>query len=397
MKFATVVLGAIIWADDGASCGACQPLGRRHLALDTSLMQLNARSRSSTASHSVTLQRRISQVQHTTKTMSKKTAYYGQVSVGSPPQVFTVVFDTGSSNLIVPGEGCDSIACQNHRRYDASVSSSSASVTCEGEVVRPWSTGDEVVITFGTGEITGQCLKDKVCIGSACATAMFIAAVEESASPFDVYAFDGILGLGLVSMAQSSAFHVMTRLVDDQLLRQPLFSVFMSDSDAEESEVTFGEVKPEHMDGEIFWVPVTGNAGYWQVSVDDITLGSEKQQLCEDCKAAVDTGTSQLAGPSDLVKELREKLKVNQDCSAQEQLPDLGFAIGSRVLSLRPVDYIDRSAHGTSSYCKLSVMELDVPPPHGPLLILGIPFLQRYYTVYDHANLRVGFAVARHV
>lgn len=174
-----------------------------------------------------------------------------------------------------------------------------------------------------------------------------------------------------------------------------MFSVFLSYSDQEQSEVTFGGVRPEHVASDLFWVDVSVRSGYWEVQADDIAINNVAQNLCEDsdaCRVAVDTGTSQLAGPTRLMAWLRDKLAVQRDCSNYDSLPKLGFIVGGRILTLHPEDYVDH-IHG---FCEVSLMDMDVPPPNGPLFIFGIPLLQRYYSVYDLVHGRVGFAVAKH-
>ena len=52
------------------------------------------------------------------------TQYFVEISVGTPAQTFTVVPDTGSSNLWMYGSGCYSLACLRHHRYKSSKSSS---------------------------------------------------------------------------------------------------------------------------------------------------------------------------------------------------------------------------------------------------------------------------------
>lgn len=323
-----------------------------------------------------------------------KMAYFGEVLVGTPEQAFSVVYDTGSANLLLPGSDCHSRACIEHAQFFANQSKTPARrIDCDGKELRASRPDDRVTIMFGTGSITGMCLQDQICVGSICSLGSFIAATEESTSPFASFHFDGVLGLSRDLMAQAPSFSLMHRVVSAKLLRKPVFSVFLSNSDTEDSEITFGEVRNDHMVSELFWLPVKNPSGYWEISFDDIALDGVAKDLCVDCRVALDTGTSMLAGPTDLVRELEQLLSLKSDCSNYHALPKLGFLVRNRIFNLEPSEYVDNEG---GSSCSLSLMSLDVPPPKGPLFVFGIPFLQKFFTVYDQERSMVGIAVANH-
>mmetsp|Transcript_110803 Transcript_110803/g.269301 ORF Transcript_110803/g.269301 Transcript_110803/m.269301 type:complete len:436 (-) Transcript_110803:78-1385(-) len=330
---------------------------------------------------------------------SQASEYYGQVSVGSPPQSFLVVFDTGSGNLLLPSKECSDDACSNHKRYDAGLSATSMQVAFADkpeQAVAADGTRDIVTITFGTGEMSGVYVRDNVCLGTGgiCGKVDFVAATEESDEPFSLVPFDGILGLSLPQMAEGPAFSVLDQLVEAGVLKESLFGVFFG-NEGEESEITFGSYRRESMASEVFWAPVTVE-GYWQVQMEEMRVGDDRLEgICmgpRKCQVAVDTGTSLLAGPSEVVHNLISRLRVEEDCSNFHSLPDLKFNVAGHLLSLSPEDYVTQSTNG----CALGLMSLDIPPPKGPLFIFGDPFLRKYYTVYDRKNVRVGFAIAQH-
>jgi len=185
-------------------------------------------------------------------------------------------------------------------------------------------------------------------------------------------------------------FNIVDDLAAKGAMPNGQFSFYLTDGG--DSEVTFGGYRSDYLASDIVWAPVTVQS-WWQVGIEDIAFDNTPKQLCGGgCAVAVDTGTSMLAGPSELVDKLSNMVGAKEDCSNFDSLPKLGFQMGDKVLNLMPDDYMDKSA----SDCSFSLMALDVPPPKGPLFIFGDPFLRRFVTIYDRQEARVGFAVAKH-
>jgi hypothetical protein len=112
--------------------------------------------------------------------------YYGPVSIGTPKQNFTTVFDTGSSNLWVPSTLCSffSLGCDFHTKYNAQKSSTYTA------------NGTAFSIQYGTGALVGVISQDDVTLGGLTVKQQgFAQATKEPGITFLVARFDGILGM----------------------------------------------------------------------------------------------------------------------------------------------------------------------------------------------------------
>lgn len=250
---------------------------------------------------------------------------------------------------------------------------------------------DQLTIAFGTGKVTGTCWRDIICVGDACAAGDLVLTTHESDEPFQHLDFDGVQGLALATMSQGSSFHLMSQLRES--LQHPYFGVFLSENDDEQSHISFGDINYDLFHDDLIWMPVSRSSGYWELKATDITIDNVAKDLCKDCRVVFDTGSSELSGPSEVIEKMESLLQVDQNCSNSESLPRLGFILGHHVLNLMPDNYVDEY----QSQCYLAFMKLDVPPPNGPVFVLGVPFLQQFYTAYDIESKQLGFALAKHV
>lgn len=314
--------------------------------------------------------------------------YYGIVKIGSPPQEFQVIYDTGSSNLWIPEVGCVHCGYKwihgGKNKYDSKSSDSFVE------------DGSEFSIQYGSGAVSGVFAKDTVVLADDISVDnQKFATIHDAAGMGLGYTFayfDGILGLGFDSISVGGAETVFHNAIDQGKVEKPMFAFYLGDN--ADGELTFGGYDDDKFEGdELTWVPLS-DATYWRIDMDAVKIG---EFSIGESDAIVDSGTSLIIGPKmdilAIALEIGAKPTMTGqytiDCEKVAGIPDMTWTIAGKEYTVAGKKLVIQSA----GMCIFAMMGMDFPAP-GPQWILGDVFMREYYTVFDYAEKRVGFAKA---
>jgi len=276
--------------------------------------------------------------------------YFGPIQVGGQP--FTVIFDTGSSNLWVPGKNCSFTTCWLHKRFDMSKSSSFKA------------DGRQYNVQYGSGPVEGTFGSDSVKVGDIeVKDQLFAMVTKVSFGPlnlaFAAGKFDGLLGLGFKSISQYNIPTPFEAMVEQKLVDEPVFAFYLQEDTSQMGELVFGGIDKSHYTGELVDVPLTSET-YWEVSMTALKFGG-KDVVTSAQNAIIDSGTSLIAAPGMALMQLSQQIPaIKEDCSNMHDLPTLHFVIDGHViaetLGIPRVELInDFVANGYGCLCLISV------------------------------------------
>ncbi|KAJ7160045.1 acid protease [Mycena filopes] len=338
--------------------------------------------------------------------------YLAQVGVGSPATTYQLLIDTGSSNTW----------------FDACEQPFKPTSTCQD-------TRKKFSIKYGTGDCSGTEYTDRVTLGPGLVIENQSIGVADEATDMD--GMGGILGIGPVDLTTGTCSGDCIPTVTDNLLKQGTISSECigisyeptTTNNAPNGYLSFGGPDESKYTGELNYVSLTKTSpacNYWGI---DQSIKYGGKELMANCSGISDTGTTLCMLPSCVFQEYQKMTGAVLDQStglltvSEEQynaMDSMKFCIGG-VRSLLPsrsfssthtrpqVEYEltknaqiwPRCMNETLGAAKDKIYLIfadmgDIKIGDGLCFINGFTMLQRFYSVYDTTNSRVGFATTDH-
>jgi len=301
--------------------------------------------------------------------------YFINITIGTPDQVFSVIFDTETSMFMIPDKKCSS--CQDVVKFDSSKSSTYQSTN---------------YTLFGSSDY-GVYGKDFVRFGNPGMDQLVIPNTLFGQLYKEMIAgADGIMGLGIATGNPEEIDSPITNAINSGILDNPVVTIFLNGQGPISGSnnggvITFGAVDTVNCDHNVIYESLS-NPNYFEVSLKAASLGSN--QFTGGWGAVVDTGTAFIAAPPEITVAFANEINATYDDNSGVYTVDcnvkfnMNLTIGSTVYTLTEKTMV---LNYDESNCLFALF-----PIASETWIFGYPWFRTVCNVLDYGNKRVGFA-----
>lgn len=327
------------------------------------------------------------------------TSYYAVMTVGTPPASYGVALDTGSSDLWFQSEAC--IGCEGVKFQTTSSSLQQSST--------PFS------IQYGSGTVGGMIASDTVSMGGFTVQNQVMGLVNQTTGVLLSGQTAGLLGLAFKFLANTQSTPFWEALVAGGQWTEPLMSFWMTRytnvtnyaTEEPGGEFRMGGTNATLYTGDIEYhdMPSTVNS-YWMIPLRQIGVNGQTPivitNLGVTSLAAIDTGTTLIGGPPDIVANIYAQIPGAQrgtgnlarywtyPCNSDVTIT---FGFDGAAWPMAPADF--KLATNDPSICVGAIFEASLGGlgnPDVPQWIVGDAFLKNVYSVFRYTPPSIGFA-----
>jgi hypothetical protein len=342
--------------------------------------------------------------------------YFVKVALGNPQDQLYLQVDTGSTDLLVYGEGCDGCPPEADK-YNWGSSKTAVPQPCKGASLRCDKCYNNTLCAFDDGygdgsDVTGFVLNDTFALvgleGPSATVTM--GSIQYSTSNFEPIKVDGIFGL---AYSTTSAWGGESPLISFMKENNYYLAFSMCLHNDSGSSLTVGI--DAHSNPNIAWSPRVFKA-YYSVTLESMMVSGQAlkvppKSINGKYGALVDSGTTLIILPTPVFTALKAAFKAN--CSAYKlpgvcgvkdkdsifagncfdmteedkaHFPDFSVKVKGidKVQTIGSVKYL---VHQGNELC-LGI----VPSGDEDVTILGDTFMRGFYFVFDQVTNSVGFA-----
>ncbi|KAJ3557273.1 hypothetical protein NM688_g1558 [Phlebia brevispora] len=310
----------------------------------------------------------------------------GNLSIGTPPQMFSVVFDTGSSDLWVPSSDCKSSACSSKHKYRA------ASKTSRLEP------GTFEIVYDDNSTSSGPIYTDTVSVAGLTVTGQYLSAATTLSSDFGEHPADGIFGMAWPALSEIGQ---AGPLFFNTAMSQGITSAgeFAFKLASRGSELFLGGTDTSLYTGSIEYNAIDASIPFWILQGASARLGSKT--TISNFETIIDSGTSIMYGPSDVIAKFYAQIPGSGVYDVEEGFyyypcasnPVLGFNWGGKTWTVSGTNFNLGAVALGSRYCVGSLAGMDIGSES--IWVLGDSFMKNVYTVFSFDRPAVGFASLR--